>query len=179
MGLRYVVFLLLFIIIFKGNCQKKQAEIHCASESVVKIKNNVFETKRIILGELSSIGPDTYTYMVYNDSVVVEGVVYEMEKPITGVEIYLCERLKQNHKQKKEHITSYKFIKFIGYNDADTNKLIEAEIIRICSRGKMKGVFKATYKRGKEWLVFWHPDLKEGSTLYLTPEDNLPLGKSE
>jgi len=104
----------------------------------------------IPLGELRGIVPVIDTSDISKDSTIIHlnGKVYRMHKPINGIKIYKCRKVRGNIFQRIRGDRIYKIEEYLGYNKED-------------------GSYNVTYIKDKEWIIFWSSSFNEGSMLYV------------
>jgi len=141
---RNIIFLVL--ILFSINLLSQQ---YVNRDPVIQINENRFKVELIPLGELRGIVPIIDSSNISKDSTIIHlnGIIYRMYKPINGIKIYKCKKVRGNIFQRIRGDRIYKIEEYLGDN-------------------KENGSYSVTYIKDKEWIIFWHPLLKEGSMLY-------------
>jgi len=139
-----IIFLIL--ILFSINLFSQR---YVNRDPVIQINKNRFKVDFIPLGELRGIVPviDSSDYSKDSTIIHLSGTVYRMHKPISGLKIYKCRKIKGNIFQRIRGDRIYKIEEYLGSNNED-------------------GSYSVTYIKDKEWIIFWYPLLNEGSMLY-------------
>lgn len=140
-----IIFLILILLSINLYSQR-----YYSTESVIQINKNKFKVELIPLGELGGIVPVIDSSNISKDSTIINlnGIVYRMHKPINGVKIYKCRKVKGNIFQRIRGDRIYKIEEYLGDNKED-------------------GSYSVTYIKDKEWIIFWSSSFNEGSMLYI------------
>jgi len=142
---RNIIFLVLILLSINLFSQR-----YYSTESVIQINKNTFKAELIPLGDLRGIVPVIDSSNISNDSTIINlyGITYRMHKPINGVKIYKCRKVRGNIFQRIRRDRIYKIEEYLGDNNED-------------------GSYSVTYIKDKEWIIFWSSSFNEGSMLYV------------
>lgn len=140
-------FIFLVLILSSINLFSQQ---YYSREPLIQINKNKFKVELIPLGELRGIVPVIDSSNISKDSTIIHlnGIIYRMHKPINGVKIYKCRKVKGNIFQRIRGDRIYKIEEYLGDNKED-------------------GSYSVTYIKDKEWIIFWSSSFNEGSMLYI------------